>query len=186
MSKRQKDLCSSKVASRLKQAGATFPSDDFETTSSSGKESHSVYDKRKKIKSGAKVKTRPVVRTELWPHIANEDDGEDVTSENITLAKFFSCFTFIMASCSRLEAKVRPVLLHPISTVLEYLQWSESHIFHNMIMTKIEQGRIEWDADFMSLADDFIDKKVRLGLRSRYTPAASNSSSKSSYYREVP
>ena len=51
-----------------------------------------------------------------------------------------------------------------------------------MIMTKIEQGRIEWDADFMSLADDFIDKKVRLGLRSRYTPAASNSSSKPSYY----
>ena len=74
-------------------AGATFPDKEFESTSSSGTESDSYrkrHRRRRKVKSGASVKKRPVVRTELWPNtFANEEDGEVVTSDNISLAKFF-------------------------------------------------------------------------------------------------
>lgn len=74
--------------------------------------------KRRRVKSGEKVKQRPVVRTELWPHtIANEDDGEDVTSEDISLSKFLSCFTYIMTHCceTKTEAAGRAILLHACS-----------------------------------------------------------------------
>ena len=50
-----------------------------------------------------------------------------------------------------------------------------------MMMVKIEQGRLGWDADFASFAQDFVDKKVRLSMRSRYTGASSSSSNKSRY-----
>ena len=101
MTRKQRDLCNRKVAARLKGAGGTFPEDDFETSSSSGTDTDSDSRSRsrrkcrhsRQVKSGAKIKKRPVIRTELWPHtIANEDDGEDLTCENISLAKFFSCF----------------------------------------------------------------------------------------------
>ena len=56
--------------------------------------------RQRAVKSGAKLKRRPVVRAELWPHIvSNEDDREETTSEDITLAKFLSCFTYIMTTC---------------------------------------------------------------------------------------
>ena len=100
---------------------------------------------RHKVKSGAKVKQRPVVRTELWPHtIANEEDGEEVTSENIGLSRFLSCFTFIMTNCGRREAAGRAEFLHAITNVLECLPWSDARAFHNMIMVRLEQDRVDW------------------------------------------
>ena len=52
------------------------------------------------VKSGAEVKMRPDIKTEVWPHtIANEDDGEDTTSEDISLSKKNSCFTYLMITC---------------------------------------------------------------------------------------
>ena len=111
MSRKQRDKCSNLVSSRLDEVGASFPADNFDSTASSGGDSSSIKEicrHSRQIKSGATVKTRPVLKTELWPHtIANEDDGEDFTSENITLSKFFACFTFIMMSCSdRKESQV--------------------------------------------------------------------------------
>ena len=39
---------------------------------------------RIELNRGAKIRKRPVIKTELWPHIiANEDDGDEVTSEDI-------------------------------------------------------------------------------------------------------
>ena len=141
---------------------------------------------RQKVKSGAKIKKRPVVRTELWPHtIANEDDGDNVTSEDISLAKFFSCFTYIMMGCGGVEARGRSTLLHAVSMVLEYLQWADARAFHNMVMVKVEQGRVNWGTDFAALADDFIDKKVRLGLRNKYASGGSSSSYKYNYGKSV-
>ena len=105
MTTRQRDRCSQRTASRLKQAGAMFPEDDYETTASSGNDTCSVKNKcrhSRQVKSGAKIKKRPVLRTELWPHtIANEEDAEEVTSENINLAKIFTCFTSIMLGVYR-------------------------------------------------------------------------------------
>ena len=133
----------------------------------------------RQVKSGTKIKQRPVLKTELWPHtIDNEDDGEDVTSENIGLAKFFACFTFIMTSCGLRESQGRSALLHAVSTVLEYLQWSEARIFHNMMMVMIEQGRASWAKDFSSLAENFVDKKVRLGFRAKSFSSNTGSSYK--------
>ena len=122
MDKDQKRACEKKLAARLTAAGARFPIEDFESTGtdSSSSDRDSRVKGRRKVKSGAKVKKRPVIRTELWPHtIANEDDGEDITSENIGLAKFLSCFTFIMNSCRGEEAAGRAVLLQAVSTVLD-------------------------------------------------------------------
>ena len=174
MSKKEREMCSNKVSSRMKQAGATYPMADFETSNSSGTDSSEVERKfrvrsrRRKVKSGAKVKIRPVIRTELWPHtIANEEDGEDVTSEDIGLAKFLSCFTCIMTSCGRVESAGRARLLNAISSVLECLPWAEARLFHNMVMVKVEQGRYEWTSDFMAMADQFVDKKVRQNLRNK-------------------
>ena len=162
--------------------GAVFPQDSFESSSSSGTVSDMGKTRKKnQIKSGAKVRKRPVVQTELWPHtIANEDDGEEVDSETISLAKFFSCFSFIMINCSsRTESRGRTALLHAVSIVLEYLQWSEARTFHNIVMVKIEQGRVDWAADFSILAENYIDKKVRQSMKTRRYPAGASSSNKS-------
>ena len=123
--------------------------------------------RRRRVKSGANIRTRPVVKTELWPHtIANEDDGENISSEDISLSKFYSCFTNIMINCvNDSEVKGRAVLLHAISTVLECLPWREARVFHNITMLKIEQDRIKWSADFVALAGQFLDRKVRLSLK---------------------
>ena len=83
------------------------------------------------------------MKTELWPHtIAFEDDGEEVTSEDISLAKFLVYFTKIMVSCVEKEAAGRSVLLLAVSTVLECLPWKDARCFHNLMMLKIEQGRL--------------------------------------------
>ena len=186
LTRKQRDLCSSKVAAKLKDVGATFPEDDFSTTSTSGKDTESEKGSCRhsnKVKSGAKVKKRPVVKTLLWPHtIANEDDGDEVTSENISLSKFFSCFTSIMTSCGGVESRGRSALLHAVSLVLEYVQWPDARTFHNLVMVKLEQDRLNWASDFSALAEAFIDKKVRLGLRSKYASSASSTYSKSSNY----
>ena len=127
------------------------------------------------MKSGAKVKQRPVVKTELWPHtIANEEDGEDVTSEDISLAKFLSCFTHIVTTSGETEAAGRSLLLHAVSTVLEFLPWAEARTFHNLMMVKVEQGRIDWSSDFSALADKFLVNKVRMNLRTRASPAGNS------------
>ena len=34
-------------------------------------------------------------------------------------------------------------------------------------MTKLEQGRYGWATDFAELANEYIDKKVRLSLKSK-------------------
>ena len=76
-----------------------------------------------------------------------------------------------MISCSetKTEAAGRAVLLHAVTTVLECLPWREARIFHNLMMVKIEQGRLDWDSDFTSLANQYLDKKVRMCLRSSYS-----------------
>ena len=187
MSRSQRDQASSKMSSRLQQAGATFPEDDFDATSSSGMGSEStrrVCNHSRKVKSGASVKKRPVVKTELWPHtIANEDDGEEITSENISLAKFFSCFTFIMLDCGERESSGRSVLLHAISLVLECLFWTDARAFHNLVMVKLEQGRLDWADDFTALAENYIDKKVRLSLRAKSSAGTSMPNRSGQYSR---
>ena len=167
MSKNMRDDCNFKVAARLKQVGAIFPEEtDSSTSGTDGSVIGNKNRRKSRVKSGAKIKKRPVVQTELWPHtIANEDDGEEVTSETIGLSKFLSCFTYIMISCGKVEAKGRAAFLHGVCAVFECLPWTEARAFHNLIMVKLEQGRIDWDADFSSLADSFLDKKVRLNLR---------------------
>ena len=181
MSKKHKDDCDKKLASKLKLAGACFPEDDSSSSGTESSEGGSKSRARKKVKSGAKIKKRPVVRTELWPHtIANEDDGDEVTSEDIGLAKFLSCFTYIMVNCGKLEAAGRAELLHAVSSVLECLPWADARAFHNLVMTKLEQGRLVWKSDFSTLAHQFLDKKVRLNLRSKGTASGANSAFKTS------
>ena len=174
MSKKERESCNNKVSYRMKQAGATYPMADFETSNSSGTDYSEVESKfrvrsrRRKIKSGAKVKARPVIRTMLWPHtISFEEDGKDVSCDDIGLAKFLSCFTCIMTSCGKVEAAGRARLLNAISTVLECLPWTEARLFHNMVLLKIEQGKCEWTSDFLTMADQFVDKEVRQNLRSK-------------------
>ena len=121
LTKKQKRLIEQKVQDTLGKAGAAFPKDDSES-SSSGKESNESRGclRKKKVKSGAKIQKRPVIKTELWPHtVANEEDGEQATSENISLAKFMSCFTFITATCKALESYGSSVLLHAVCLALE-------------------------------------------------------------------
>ena len=184
MTKKQKEKCGRKVTARLKQAGGIFPDEEFETSSSSGTDS-SMTDKkrrsRKKVRSGAKIKKRPVIRTELWPHtIANEDDGEEVTSETIGLSKFLSSFTYIMVNCGKWEAKGRAALLHAVCLVFECLPWTDTRAFHNLIMLKLEQGYIDWASDFSELAGQYLEKRVRQSLRSRAS-ATGGSRSNSNY-----
>ena len=170
MTKKQKQESKQRVASRLKQVGSSFPEDES-SNSSSGTESDTGRrcTRKKKVKSGEKVKKRPVVRTELWPHtVANEDDGDEVSSDTIGLAKFLSCFTYIMASCEdAIETSGRMWLLHAVTSVLEFWPWADARNFHNLVMIKLEQGRICWDTDFSDLANNFMEKKVRQGMRSR-------------------
>ena len=185
MTRQQREKCNRTVAARMEEVGGTFPEDSFDTSDNSGTDSCNVREKCKhsrQVKSGAKIKKRPVKYTELWPHtIAIEDDGDDVDSDNIGLAKFFSCFTYIMLGCGTRESRGRSGLLHAVSTVLEYLQWPEARSFHNIVMLKIEQGVADWSTDFGPLAEKFIDKKVRLGMRSRNSAGGRYSSGKSSY-----
>ena len=185
MTKKQKKACDGRVSFQLKKAGAIFPGEDGSTSGSSdssGTDSGSSSSRRRKnkVKSGAKIKKRPVLQTELWPHtIANEDDDEDCTSENISLSKFLSCFTFIMVSCGKAEKAGRSVLLHAICSVFECLPWTDARAFHNLIMVKLEQRRINWRTDFSVLAEQFLDKKVRQNLRSKSTASGSGSFQKS-------
>ena len=187
MSRKQRDKCSSLVHSRLEEVGASFPVENFESTASSGGESSSIKEMcrhSRQVKSGANVKTRPVKKTELWPHtICNEDDGEDFTHENIPLSKFFACFTFIMMSCSsKKESQGRQSLLYAVSTVLEYWHWADARIFHNIMLLKIEQGVLTWESDFSVLAENFIDKKVRSSLRSRGATSGTSGTAKTGNY----
>ena len=167
MSRKQRDRCSDKVAYRVRQTGTTFPDDDFLDPDSSGKESDGGVCKHvKKVKSGSKVKVRPVLRTELWPHtVINEEDGDDVDSETISLYKFFKGFSIILLECEGMQSHGRKILQKAIFSVLECLPWAEGRAFHNSTMLKLEQGRIGWDEDFEALADTFIERKVRAGLK---------------------
>lgn len=76
---------------------------------------------------------------------------------------------------TKTEAAGRAILLHAVSTVLECLPWAEARSFHNLVMVKVEQDRINWSTDFSALADKFLDKKVRMNLRTRASPAGNNS-----------
>ena len=186
MSKKKKEEVRLRLASRLNQAGSTFPVEDSDpsTTSGSGNESDikTSSKSRRKVKSGAKVKRRPVVKTELWPQtIANEEDGDEVTSEDIGLAKFLSCFTFIMATCEGKEVTGRPLLLHAVMSVLDCLPWSEARTFHNLVMVKLEQGRIRWSADFSDLADQFLQKKLRQSLRTKVQSTSTTAGYRAGY-----
>ena len=139
---------------------------------------------RRKVKSGASIKKRPVMRTELWPHtVANEEDGEEVSSDNISLAKFFSCFTCIMLDCGRADSQGRTALLHGVSLVLESLFWAEARTFHNLVMVKIEQGRLNWADNFTDLAEAFIDKKVRQSIRAKGS-ASLGTASRANFYNK--
>ena len=184
MTRAQRDESSLKAALRLKQAGCTFPDDDLSVESGmeSDVRSNDLYIRRKKVKSGAEIKKRPVLKTELWPHtISNEEDGEDVTSDNISLANFLSCFAYIMTKSKGAEAKGRTMLLLAITKVLNCLPWTEARLFHNLVMHKLEQGRISWDIDFTILANDFIEKKVRLLLKNKAQTKSSGSSARPGY-----
>ena len=184
MSKKQKKKCEEKVSARLKQSGALFPDDSFSSSGSSDSsgmdsEVSKRHKSRRKVKSGARIKKRPVVRTELWPHtIANEEDVEEVTSETIGLSRFLSCFSFIMLSCGKAEASGRAALLHAVSGVLECLPWSEARAFHNLVMVKLEQGKFDWRTNFTVLANQFQDRRVRHNLRSKGASAGASAAGK--------
>ena len=184
MSKKQKKKCEERVSARLKQSGALFPDDSFSSSGSSDSsgmdsEVSKRHKSRRKVKSGARIKKRPVVRTELWPHtIANEEDVEEVTSETIGLSRFLSCFSFIMLSCGKAEATGRAALLHAVSGVLECLPWSEARAFHNLVMVKLEQGKFDWRTNFTVLANQFLDRRVRHNLRSKGASAGASAAGK--------
>ena len=188
MSSKQKAKREQRVEALLAQVGGSFPDEDYSASGSSGSGTDSDSGKKKKsrsrgkVKSGANVKNRPVIRTELWPHtIANEDDGEDVTSDTIKLAKFLACYSYIMINCGEQEFTGRAVLLHAIASVLECMPWSEARTFHNLVMVKIEQGRIDWATDFTEIGEQFLNKKVRQNLRPKSTASSSGSSAYSGY-----
>lgn len=185
----------SRISSRRTKAVSLFSEEDnsSESSSSSGSNSSEVRNKhrsKRRIKSGAKVKKRPVLQTELWPHtIANEEDGGDVSSENISLAKFLVCFTHIMTrcNCDSQEASGRSELLHAVSCILECLPWADARSFHNLVMVKVEQRRITWKTKFTFMADQFIEKKVRQTLRSQVSSSGNSSSYKvNSFYSSYP
>ena len=170
-SRKKKTKCKKREKDLLEEVGDTFPDQEFSSASSSGTETDNskfVYRRKKKVKSGTSIKKRPVVKTELWPHtIANEEEGEEVACDNIGLSRFFNCFTHIMLNCRRSESAGRAVLLHAVSVVIEALYWAEARTFHNLVMVKNEQGRLNWADDFAALAESFIDKKIRNSFKSR-------------------
>ena len=164
-SRKQKKV--SKRSTFSKQREAVSESSTASESDSSEVRRSCRHKRRRRVKSGAQVKKRPVLQTELWPHTIANEDGEDVTSEDIGLEKFLSCFTFIMKTSKGDEVSGRSELLHAISSVLECLPCSEARTFHNVTMTKIEQRRINWKTKFIILADKFIEKKVRMTLTSQ-------------------
>ena len=87
-----------------------------------------------------------------------------------------------MLECKGVQALGRTALLHAVSTVLGVFQWSEARNFHNMIMLKIEQGRIGRDDDFVALADAFIEKKVRVVVKSKYSSSGPRAAARASYF----
>ena len=91
----------------------------------------------------------------------------NVNSNDISFHKFLAGYTEIMSNCKGSEALGRPRLLHAISTVFGCMSWPETRLFHNLVMVKLEQGRIKWDADFTILADKYIEQKVRQTLKSK-------------------
>ena len=167
LSRKQNVAVGLKVSSRLSQAGGSFPEDESSESSGSGTDSCKLKCHRSKnVKSGAKLRKRPVKKTELWPHtIANEEDDGDITHETIPQGKFLKCFAYIMNNCEKSESAGRAAFLEAITSILEYLPWSEARTFHNIVMTKIEQERMDWKSDFTLEADLFIEKKVRANLR---------------------
>ena len=172
---------SRRAAQRLEESGAMFPAEEVQVSSASGMESDerssSSVRRRRKVKSGAEVKIRPVKKTELWPHtIANEQDGEDATCDNISLAKFLASATLIVTKTRGIESSGRSLLLHATMVVLGCLPWTEARLFHNLVMIKLEQARIRWDTDFTILANEFIDRKVRQSLKSKSQATGGGSS----------
>ena len=167
-------------SSSYKRTRDLFSDEDFDSFSSSSAESSEIRgrsSRRDKVKSGAKIKTRPVVKTELWPHtISNEEEGEETTSEDIGLTKFLTCFTHIMIKCGKVESVGRAMLLHAVCMVFQCLSWTEARTFHNLIMVKVEQDRINWNSDFKILANQYLDNKVRLSMRSRGSSASGSGS----------
>ena len=145
-----------------------------------------MHSRSRTIKSGARVKQRPVLRTELWPHtLANEEEGDEVSSKNIGIAKFLLYFTHIMISCGKtVESQGRAALLNAVCMIFEYLPWSEARTFHNLMLLKIEQERINWLTDFRELADKYVDQKVRQNLKAKSSYVDTSYSSKARYIRD--
>ena len=161
---------SARQSVRHKQAGANAASVYWDSSSSSCESDEKVRRHRQKrqVKSGSKVKKRPVKRTELWPHtIAVEDDGEEVSCDDIGFAKILSCFTYIMSTCEKTEAKGRTSLLHAVSMFNECLPWADARTFHNIVKTKLEQDVLRCSSDFTMMSNQFVDKMVRQGLKSK-------------------
>ena len=182
MSKKQKAKRDKAVLSILDKAGTQFPDDEHSASSGSGSGTDSEDSKKhkcrsRKVKSGAKVKKRPVIRTELWPHtIANKNEGEDNSCENILFQLFLQCFPYILVTCGdKAEVDGCAILLHAITSIMKSVSWTEAQMFHNLTLTKIEQGKLDWSADFTELSKQFVDKKVRQNLKSRSSTATSGS-----------
>ena len=189
MSSKQKEESSRRVNAHLQEAGGIFPLDQYETHGDgSGTECEIARyvscRHGKQVKSGSEVKRRPVVKPLTWPHtIAYEDDGEEVSYENITLSTFLFCFTHIMTSCKKNspEAVGRSNLLHAVNLVLKYLTWSDARTFHNLVMFKLEQGRYDWDVDFTVLANQYLETKVRQNLLKSRGVSSGGYSSRQNY-----
>ena len=186
LSRSQKKRSKKRVNSRLEEAGARFPVDQFESNGSDSgtvaSTSSRTHRQAKQVKSGAKVKTRAVVRTELWPHtIAIEDEGDEVSCDSIILSKFLRCYTSIMTNCRGSEAEGRSNLLHAVCSILEFLPWAEARTFHNLVMVKLEQGRIEWDANFTTLANEFMERKMKQSLKARVAAAGASNTNRQGY-----
>ena len=96
-----------------------------------------------------------------------------------------------MINCGKKESAGRAELLHAVSNILECLPWADARTFHNLIMVKLEQGRLSWSSEFSSLALEFLDKKARLNLRSKgasgnnYSPKNTSRNSERSYSKSV-
>ena len=173
MPREQKVESDARAAFRLKQAGSSFPVDEDSTPTDSGTDSEvrssTSRRRRRKVKSGKDVKLREVVKTELWPYtIAYEEDLEDVTCDNIPLAKFTACFTHIINISKGAEQAGRSQLLHAIFKILDSrVPWTEARVFHNLVMIKLEQGKISWDCDFVSMAREFVINKAIINNRNQ-------------------
>ena len=88
-----------------------------------------------------------------------------------------------MLESNKSEAKGRTALLHAVSLVLEVLFWTEARTFHNVVMLKLEQGRLDWSSDFTVLAEVYVDKKVRQSYKARNS-TGNNSSGRASFYNK--